>query len=178
MARNPSGWEALARAQNAIENAGTVEELRVAQAVLLPLQCGLTLEQTGQAVGRTAAWVARQRHLFIADKPIKMPAEQRLPRGGRRNQILPEGEEDAFMIQVCDVYIDRHRRWRSDEMRRTVKYDDVFQPMRFYVLEALQARVGRPVSMSSVYNLMNRTGMRKFGKKAPYHWERFCNKLI
>ena len=43
MSRTPSGQEVLERARGCLKRARTVEELRQAQAVLLPLEFGLTL---------------------------------------------------------------------------------------------------------------------------------------
>ena len=180
MARRPTGWEVLPVAQDAIKNAETMEDLRIAQAVVLPLQCGLSLEQTAQVVGKTAAWVARQRRLFIMGKPAKIPAEEQRPRGGRRNQVLSEDEEDSFMLQVCDDFADLRRRWMSDDpiLRRTVSHGDTFVPMRYFVQRALQAKIGRPVPISTIYNLMNRTALRKFGIQKPDQWDRLCYRLI
>ena len=180
MARSAAGWEALPRAQDAIKAAKTVEELCIAQAVVLPVQFSMRLEQTAQAVGRTTAWVARQRRLFIAGKPNKVTAKNCLSRGGRRNQLLREDEEDGFMMAVCEDYIELHRRWVSDDrnVSRTVSRKEVWQNMSYYVRKALEAKLGRPVPLSSVYNLMNRTGMRKFGSPKPYEWISFCKDLI
>ena len=49
----------LARAQ-------TVEQLRQAQAVVLPLDYGLSLEQTARAIGRSVPWTCRLRNRFLA----------------------------------------------------------------------------------------------------------------
>lgn len=49
MARIARGAEVLEMALEMIANARTVEELRQAEAVVLPLHCGLSLEQTAQA---------------------------------------------------------------------------------------------------------------------------------
>lgn len=51
MARMARGQEALAQARTAIAEAKTVEQLRQAQAVVLPLEHGLSLEATAQMIG-------------------------------------------------------------------------------------------------------------------------------
>ena len=51
MGRSASGVEFLERAKACLSNARTVEELKAAQAVVLPLVFGLSLEQTAQAIG-------------------------------------------------------------------------------------------------------------------------------
>ncbi|WP_227487902.1 helix-turn-helix domain-containing protein [Acidithiobacillus sp. HP-11] len=53
MAR-PCEWNrACGAARELLRSAKTAEELRRAQAVLLPLDLGLSLEQTAQAIGRS-----------------------------------------------------------------------------------------------------------------------------
>ena len=53
MARMAGGKEQLAMARLAIREAKTADELRVAQAVVLPLELGLSLAQTALAIGRS-----------------------------------------------------------------------------------------------------------------------------
>lgn len=90
MARPPTGSEALERARKGLAEAKTVDELRAAQAVVLPLVYGLSLEQTAQIVGRSAGWVARQRRRYIkGELDFSFPSK----RGGRRNQLFSEKEE-------------------------------------------------------------------------------------
>jgi DNA-directed RNA polymerase specialized sigma24 family protein len=48
--------ETIEIAQIAIKQAITVDELRQAQAVLLPLLYGLSLEQTAQVIGVSLGW--------------------------------------------------------------------------------------------------------------------------
>ena len=52
MARPATGVEHIAAARDALLRAKTADEMRAAQAVLLPLEMGLSLEQTGRAIGR------------------------------------------------------------------------------------------------------------------------------
>jgi len=51
MARVASGKEVLVQAKELLVNASTIEELRQAQAVVLPLELGLSMEQTATAIG-------------------------------------------------------------------------------------------------------------------------------
>ena len=54
MARVASGKEVLEQAKDLLVNARTIEtieELRQAQAVVLPLEFGLSMEQTATAIG-------------------------------------------------------------------------------------------------------------------------------
>jgi hypothetical protein len=56
MGRRASGSEWLEQAQAGLVKAKTVEALRQAQAVGLPLELGLSLEQTAQAIGVSVGW--------------------------------------------------------------------------------------------------------------------------
>ena len=61
MARPGTGGEHLEEARQAMATAKTAAELRSAQAVLLPLELGLSLADTGRAIGPL-----RYRHLSAA----------------------------------------------------------------------------------------------------------------
>ena len=53
MARKAGGADQLAAARGLLRTAKTADELRTAQAVVLPLELGLSLEQTATAIGRS-----------------------------------------------------------------------------------------------------------------------------
>lgn len=84
---------AIELAQSAILSARTTEELRVAQAVLLPL-LGLTLEETAKATGKGRTWVSRMRNHFL--RTGDMPP-LRHKQGGRRHQLFSQEEEVALV---------------------------------------------------------------------------------
>jgi hypothetical protein len=65
MVRQVTGGEVLGRAKKLIVEATTVNELRQAQAVLLPLEFGLTLAQTAHAIGVSVGWACQLRRRFI-----------------------------------------------------------------------------------------------------------------
>ena len=56
MARKAGGVEQLAEAREALRTAKTAAELRAAQAVVLPLELGLSLAQTAKAIGRSVGF--------------------------------------------------------------------------------------------------------------------------
>jgi len=66
MARLPSGAEHLEAARELLRTAKTAEQLRLAQAVLLPLQLGLSLQQTAAAIGRSVRVTCGMRTRFAA----------------------------------------------------------------------------------------------------------------
>ena len=59
MARPARGAEVLEMAQEMILRAKTIDELRQAQAVVLPLAHGLSLDETAKAIGRSVTWHCR-----------------------------------------------------------------------------------------------------------------------
>lgn len=61
MGRPARGAEVLDIAQEMILRAKTIEALRQAQAVVLPLAYGLSLEQTARVIGRSVVWTCRLR---------------------------------------------------------------------------------------------------------------------
>jgi hypothetical protein len=54
MARTASGSEHIHAARRLLKTARTADELRLAQAVLLPLELGLSIKQTAQVIGRSS----------------------------------------------------------------------------------------------------------------------------
>jgi len=90
-----SGREVLAQAKASVAKAKTVDELRQAQAVLLPLEFDLSLEQTAEAIGVSIGWACRLRTQFIRDGGQRR--EAKLPRGGRRRENMTPKEEVAFL---------------------------------------------------------------------------------
>jgi hypothetical protein len=83
------------QAREAVKNAKTLEELRTAQAVLLPAETGSTLEQTAALLGVSRAIVNLLQARFRKSRQI----EPQLPRfrGGRRNALLSTEQEIEFL---------------------------------------------------------------------------------
>ena len=62
MARIAGGMGDLEWARSQVANARTAEDLRQAQAVLLPLELGLSLGQTASAIGRSVSMTCKLRN--------------------------------------------------------------------------------------------------------------------
>ncbi|AVO43568.1 hypothetical protein [Simplicispira suum] len=82
------------RAHRILQETSDIEEMRAAQAYLLPL-AGLTLAQTALMLGRDRYWVSRTRNRFIRGQ---MP----LQHGGRRHSLVPEDQE-LKMVKMAIV---------------------------------------------------------------------------
>ena len=66
MSRSASGdAEVLMNARQAIASAQTVEQLRQAQAVVLPLDHGLSLADTACIIGVSRGWACQLRRRFM-----------------------------------------------------------------------------------------------------------------
>lgn len=95
MSRPASGKEVLAKAQEVVANARTVEELRQAQSVILPLKFGFSMEEVASVTGISKGWACQLRTRFIRSGGKSSVAERK--RGGRRRENMDKGEEAAFL---------------------------------------------------------------------------------
>lgn len=139
MGRTPTGSEHVEAARALMAAARSADELRTAQAVLLPLELGLSLEQTALAIGRSvsATGALRIRFCRIAAGQLAPPRTKRMLRN-RANATLEE--EARLLTQVCG----RGRSAGADLAARLKR--------------AMEALYERPVSTSSVYRLLQRHG--------------------
>jgi transposase len=142
MSRPSSGDdEVLTNAREAIATAQTVKQLRQAQAVVLPLDYGLSLADTAQVIGVSPGWACQLRRRFMhgqlagaADAPTA---------GGRKHQNMSLQEEREFLAPFL-------------EQAATGGVLVVGQ-----VKAALDKRLGREVALASAYNLLHRHNWRK-----------------
>lgn len=139
MARTATGSEVLEQAQQALREAKTVEELRQAQAVVLPLLLGLSIEQTAAALGVSVGWACQLRRRFItAGHLVRRTRPEQGPRA-----YLSRVEEEALL----EPFVERARQGQivvAAEIRA-----------------ALEQRLGKRTAPSTVYNLLRRHGWRK-----------------
>ena len=121
--------------------AASVEDLRCAQAVLLPALLGATLEQTASVLGVGRATVSR--YQAKVRRRLTHPAQLDPKWGGRRHAAMSIEEEREFL-----------RPWAELSAQGGML---VVAPLR----AALAQRLGRPVTHSVVYRLLARHGWRK-----------------
>jgi len=140
MSRTATGSEFLAQAKALLTSAKTVEELRQAQAVVLPLEFGLSLDATASAIGVSKGWVNRLRVQFIRDGGAPKPSHTR---GGRMRENLSHEEE----VQFLNPFLDQ------------AKAGGILVVQEIKL--ALEERLGRQVALASVYNLLHRHDWRK-----------------
>ncbi len=141
MARTARGSELLAAALQGIVNAQTIEQLRQAQAVVLPLRCGMSLEETAKITGISKGWVSKLRNRFIQGKfsgGIDMPG-----RGGRRRQHFTREQE----AELLKPFLQQAR-------EGGILVVGQIKPQ-------LETALGRPMALSTVYALLHRHNWRK-----------------
>lgn len=141
MARVARGGDRVEAARQMLVGAKTLEQLRQAQSVVLPLDYGLSLEQTAQVIGRSVHWTSRIRNRFLSGETAG--DGQRQARGGRRRQLMAPEEEAAILAPFLD-----HASTGGILVVGQVKAH-------------IDAQLPRPMALSSVYNLLHRHGWRK-----------------
>jgi transposase len=131
----------VAKARQVVTHATDLDQLRAAQAVLLPAVASATLEQTAAILGVGRASVPRLQQRF---RESVRPRGARRPRwGGRRKALLSVEQEVEFLAP-----------WAAQAKEVGLL---VLSPIR----AALAQRLGRPVAASVVWRLLARHGWRK-----------------
>lgn len=141
MARPSRGKEVLEKARESLSKARTADELRQAQAVVLPLEFGLSLEQTAVVIGRSVRRTSQLRSELIragGEFPVSKSSH-----GGRRRENMSLEEEVLFLAPFLEE----------------AKKGGILVVSR--IKQALDDRLGRTVALSSTYNLLHRHGWRK-----------------
>ena len=141
MGRKASGAEFLEQARACLSKARTIDELRQAQAVLLPLELGLSLQKTAQALGVSVGWACQLRTRFVRSGGVPEGGYAR--KGGRRRENMTRDEEAVFLEPFFEK----------------AKVGGLLIASK--IKRALDARLGRTVALASVYNLLHRHGWRK-----------------
>jgi transposase len=140
MGRPAMGSEYVEQAFSVIAIADSVDQLKMAQALVLPLAFGLNIEQCARLLGVSRGWVSQLRGRFIAE--LEGRAAPARP-GGRKHAYLSQEEEVEFL-----------RPYLESAQHGGVL---IVPPIQ----QALASRVGHPVALSSVYRLLHRHGWRK-----------------
>ena len=86
MGKKASGAEFLEQARVCLSKAWTTDELRQAQAALLPLEFGLSLEKTAQAIGISVGCACQLRTRFVRSGGVPEGGHAR--KGGRRRENM------------------------------------------------------------------------------------------
>ena len=149
MARTASGAKHIEAARKLLKTARTADDLRLAQSVLLPLELGLSIEQTALAIGRSRGATCTMRTRFgkVAAGQMAAPRSKRQLRNRantdleRERQILDEVLPDAATGGVVVI------------------------PQ---IKPVIEAKLGKTLAPSTVYRMLARHGWRKLAPDT-YH---------
>lgn len=142
MARKASGTDQLASARELLRTARTADELRKAQAVLLPLELGMSLEETAKVIGRSirSTCSMRTRYCRVARCEEEAPQTKR----ALRNRAITTLEREA---QILDQVLEKAAQGGVVVIPR--------------LKEKIEKQLGRRVSLSTIYRILARNGWRK-----------------
>lgn len=142
MARKASGMEQLEVAMERLKKARSAAELRAAQAIVLPLALGLSLEQTALAIGRSVGVTCRMR----TRHDLANGEEKKTTRSKRelRNRAKASLEQEA---RILDEVL-------SEAATGGVVIVPPLKPV-------VEARLGKPLALSTLYKMLARHGWRK-----------------
>ncbi|TYP91445.1 hypothetical protein BCL69_100974 [Nitrosomonas communis] len=111
MARSASGKEILDQAKALLINARPIEESKQAQAVVLPLELGLSIEQTTTAIGVSIGWACQFRRRFI--RIAAHMTRPSLPMVGDGARIFP-----VRGSYLSDAFYRKSSGWRCSDCKR------------------------------------------------------------
>jgi len=142
MARTASGAQDLNWAREQIAKARSADELRQAQAILLPLELGLSLEETALAIGRSVSLTCKLRNRRRRERAKEIPTRQR--KTALRNRAISTLEREATLI---------------DEVLADAASGGVVEIPS--VWPTIEKALGRTIALSTVYRMLARHGWRK-----------------
>ena len=131
----------LDAALQGIANATTVEQLRQAQAVVLPVLYGMSLEDSAKVIGTSKGWVCKQRNQFMQGKFAKDAHTS--TRGGRQRQHFTHEQEAELLAPFL-----------TQASQGGVLVVGQIKPL-------LEAALGKRMALSTVYALLHRHNWRK-----------------
>jgi Winged helix-turn helix len=129
-------------AKASLKGAKTADQLRAAQAVLLPLELGLTLEQTALAIGRSVGATCRMRTTYCAVASGKRAPAQ--PKSALRNRAKATLEQEAAAL---------------DKVLHDAHLGGVVIIPR--VKSLIEKELGKTMALSGLYRMLHRHNWRK-----------------
>ena len=133
--------EVLQSAIEAARTAKTVDELRMAQAVIFPCLLGVSDHTTAEVLGRSRGTVLRLRNQFKQLHAGKRPAARNW--GGRRYGYMSMDEERRFLARFS----------RKASGGGVLAVGEI--------KGAFEAIVGHKVAKTTIYRMLDRHGWRK-----------------
>lgn len=125
--------------------ARTIEELRLAQSIILPGLYGMSVYETSQVIGRSHATVSRLQREFREQCRGEAPRREKW--GGRRRAYLTDEEETQFLEEFLEV----------------ASEGGVLEVGR--IKQAFEKRVGHNVAKTTIYRILDKHGWRKIAPR-------------
>jgi transposase len=142
MARTVGGIEELGWAREQISKARSADDLRQAQAILLPLELGLSLEQTALAIGRSVSLTCKLRNR---------------KRRERANEIAPRKTKRELRNRAASSLVEEAQ--ALDQVLGHASSGGVVVIPN--LKPALERALGRQIAVSTFYRMLARHGWRK-----------------
>jgi transposase len=142
MARTAGGMDELAWAREQVAQARSAQELRQAQAVLLPLELGLSLEQTASAIGRSLSMTCKLRNR--RRRELAQEIEPKKHKRQLRNHAHASLEQEAAALDQV--------------LAKASEGGVVIIPQ---LLPAFEKALGKSLHLSTLYRMLARHGWRK-----------------
>lgn len=142
MARTASGTTELEWARGLLASAKTADDLRHAQAIVLPLELGLSLEQTARAIGRSVSLTCKLRNRRRRERDHEIAPKRR--KGELRNHAAASLEREAQLL---------------DQVLASAAHGGVVVIPR--LKPAYEKALGRSIALSTLYRILARHGWRK-----------------
>ena len=142
MARTASGEGQRKWARELLVKAKTAEELRQAQAILLPLELGLSLEQTALVIGRSVSATCKLRNRRRREAAGELTPKKR--KRELRNRAAANLERESTILDEL----------LTGSAQGGVIVIPALKP-------AFEKALGRPVALSTLYRVLARHGFRK-----------------
>lgn len=136
------GGKDLAWARERVSKARSADDLRQAQAILLPLELGLSLEQTALAIGRSVSLTCRLRNRKRRERANEIPV-RKAKRELRNRATATLAEEAVLLDQVL-----------AGASAGGVVVIPSLKP-------AFEKALGREIALSTLYRILARHGWRK-----------------
>src|SRR5258706_3595670 len=149
MARKAGGADQLDAAKELLRHGKLQDELSAAQAVVVPLELGLALEQTAKAIGRSVGATCNLRTRYC--KVARRERAAARPKRALRNRANATLEREA---QILDEVL-------AGAMRGGV---GVVPPLK----EKSEERLGKPGALSTLYRMLAPNGWRKLAPDTPH----------
>lgn len=142
MARIAGGADQLEAAKVLLKKAKTADELRTAQAVVLPLVYGLNMKQTAAAIGRSVGRTCTMRTQFTGKV------------SGKKEVIRSKRE----LRNRANVAFEREAQILKEVMRQAVRDGVVVIPP---LKQMVEARLGKSIALTTLYSMLARHGWKK-----------------